>query len=138
MGEREGSVSCLGQTLLVLYTLYFMLFVTYFREVILGKFNFSFQFFIPRFRILGPYSAVPRFGIWGHIPPFGHSTVFRVTTNICEQCTYGWEGGGVGDCNPLPLHGLLRGKQKQAKTLYLVRCGQVATPHATPPPPLPN
>ena len=28
---------------------------------------------------------------------------------------------------PTP-HGLLRGKQKQAKTVYLVRCGQVATP----------
>ena len=42
-------------------TLYFMLFVTYFWEVILGKFNFSVQFFLPRFRIWGPYSTVPWF-----------------------------------------------------------------------------
>ena len=34
-------------------------------------------------------------------------------------------GGVLGGCNP---HGLLREKQKQAKTMYLVRCGQVATP----------
>ena len=60
-------------------TLYFMLFVTYFWEVILGKFNFSVQFFLPRFRIWGPYSTVPWFRAIFH-----HSAIpwFRVTPRL--------------------------------------------------------
>ena len=58
----------------------------------------------------------------------------NVSAELCDtsHLTGGSGVGGLGGCNSPP--GLLRGKQKQAKTVYLVRCEQVATYS---PPPLP-
>ena len=54
---------------------------------------------------------------------------FGVVKTCCINQTTGRSRGEVSA--PLP-HGLLRGKQKQANTIYLVRYGQVATPLPAP------
>ena len=66
--------------------------------------------------------------IRGHLWQFDIDRAFLDTKSSNIRNQWRIQGRGVRGLQlPPPPYGLLRGKQKQAKTLYLVRCGQVAT-----------